>query len=181
MVKLLTTVAFFLTHGHVGEAHAQEFTLKSSAFKHGQVIPQQYTCKGKDVSLPLHWQGVPKQAKSLVLVVTDPDTPSGKCYHWLLYNISPQQTRFTANATVLPDGVRALKNSWGNKKYQGPCPSQGMHHYNFRLYALDKKLQLSPYATPSQLLAAMQNHVLGVARLMGTYGTNKAASAGVAR
>lgn len=179
MVKLLTAMAFILTHGHMGEAHAQEFVIKSSAFEHGQGIPQVYTCKGKDVSLPLHWQGVPEKAKSLVLVISDPDSPAGECYHWLLYNISPQQTRFTANATALPDGVHALKNSWGNKQYQGPCPTQGTHQYNIRLYALDKKLDLSPYATPQQLLKAIQNHVVGVARLMGTYGDNQAANADV--
>ena len=169
MVKMLTFLAFLVTHGHMGEAHAQDFRLKSSAFKDGQDIPSQYTCRGKDVSMPLHWSGVPLKAKSLALVISDAGVPTGIWYHWILYNISPEQQRFTAHVRKLPDGVTALKNSWGNTKYQGPCPPQGRHVYTVRLYALDKKLSLKPGATIDQMRQAMQTHVVGVARLAGVY------------
>lgn len=181
MVKMLSVMAFLVTHGHMGEAHAQDFILQSSAFKNGQAIPERYTCKGDDVSVPLNWRGVPSDAKSLVLIMSDPGDDAGTWYHWVLYNISPEQTRFTANVDSLPPGVIAARNSWGNKKYQGPCPSEGTRTYAFRLYALDKKMDLGKITNPPQVIQAMQNHVLGVAMLRGKYGSNQPTTLSVYR
>ncbi len=172
MVKMLSFMAFLITHGHVGEAHAQDFALSSSAFKKGGNIPALYTCKGKDISVPLHWQGVPAKAKSLVLIMEDPGNNAESWFHWVVYNISPEQTRFTANATQLPPGVMAARNSWGNDKYQGPCPEEGVRYYVFRLYALDKKLNLGRITNAPQVIEAMQSHVIGAARLPGKFTVN---------
>ncbi|MDF1761361.1 MAG: YbhB/YbcL family Raf kinase inhibitor-like protein [Coxiellaceae bacterium] len=168
MVKMLTFLAFLMTHGQTDSAQAQDFNLYSAAFKDGSTIPALYTCKDKDYSLPVHWSGVPKTAQSLALVMDDPDAPNGVWYHWALFNINPQQTRFTAHLKGLPDGVTAAKNSWGVVDYRGPCPPQGKHHYVLRLYALDKKLAFRDTITTQSLIRAMRDHVVGVARLGGT-------------
>ncbi len=169
MVKMLTFLSFLLTHGQVETAHATDFSLYSSAFKRGNSIPSLYTCKGKDYSLPVHWSGVPTNTRSMALVMSDPDAPNGVRYHWALYNINPQQSRFTAHLQGLPDGVQIAKNSWGKATYRGPCPPQGQHRYQIRLYALDKKLAFADTVTTQSLIHAMRNHVVGVARLDGTF------------
>ncbi len=172
MVKMLTFMTFLLTHGHMGETTPETFNLQSPAFADGGMIPSMYTCKGKNISIPLHWRGVPKQSKSLALVITDKDPKAGLWYHWLVYNISPQQTRFTMDAQQLPYGVKAIKNSWSKLHYQGPCPEGGLQQYDMRLYALDKKLELSTHASAEQLQHAMRNHVIGVTRLSGKFASH---------
>ena len=172
MVKMLTFMAYLFSHGHVPPATSQTMHLSSAAFKPGQAIPRVYTCQGKDLSLPLHWSGVPKQSKSLALVISDEDPKQGTWYHWSLYNISPQQTRMNAAALSLPVGVMAAKNSWSDYAYHGPCPESGKQQYDVRLYALDSLIHLQPGATTDQLHRAIHDHTLSVARLSGTYKTS---------
>lgn len=145
------------------------FILESSAFSNGGSIPSKYTCDGDDISPPLSWQDAPTDTKSFVLIVDDPDAPVGTWDHWLLYNIPATTYELEENLTSAPDGAHGGKNSWGKTTYGGPCPPDREHHYFFKLYALDSKLNLSSNASKSQIESAMRGHILGTATLMGKY------------
>lgn len=149
--------------------------LSSAAFKHGQIIPSKYTCEGKNVHPPLAIQGVPKNAKSLVLIMDDPDVPAfvrpDRMYdHWILFNIPPA-TSHIAEGVPLP-GIQG-KNTGGENRYTGPCPPDAQHRYFFKLYALDIELSLQAGCTKKELEKAMQGHILAQAELMGLYEKGK--------
>lgn len=140
--------------------------LTSPAFTHNGVIPSEYTCDGNDLSPPLVISDVPANAKSLALIMDDPDAPVGTWDHWVVFDISPSTTQIPKGTE--PQGT-AGRNSWGRKGYGGPCPPSGTHRYFFKLYALDTKLNLSEGATKKDLEKAMQGHIIAQAQLMGTY------------
>jgi len=146
--------------------------LTSTAFAPGQPIPRKYTCDGENVSPPLRWSDPPQGTRSLALICDDPDAPAGTWVHWVLYNL-PATARALAEAVPanadLPDGSRHGKNGWGRLGYGGPCPPSGTHRYFFKLYALDTVLGLASGMDKSQLLQAMQGHILAQTELMGTY------------
>ncbi|HVL11255.1 MAG TPA: YbhB/YbcL family Raf kinase inhibitor-like protein [Gemmata sp.] len=151
-------------------------TLTSPAFAHGHDIPSDYTCEGGDVSPRLDWSGVPAGAKSLALIVDDPDAPDPAApkmtwVHWVLYNIPPATTRLpeAVEPDSLPAGIREGKNDWKRTGYGGPCPPVGRHRYFFKLYALDAVLPEMTSPTKAELERAMNGHVLEKAELMGTY------------
>ena len=151
-------------------------TLTSPAFKPGGEIPVKHTCEGADISPPLEWSGVPGRAKSLALIVDDPDAPDPKAprmtyVHWVLYNIVPVTTRLPEGAARggLPPGTREGKNDWKRTGYGGPCPPIGRHRYFFKLYALDAELPDLGAPTKPQLEKAMESHVIEKAELVGTY------------
>lgn len=147
-------------------------TITSSAFDDGEMIPRRYTCDGDDLSPPLTWSDVPDDVRSLALICDDPDAPMGTFVHWVLFNLP-------ADARQLPEGVAAQaslengalqgNNDFGNIGYGGPCPPGGTHRYKFKLYALDQPLDLQSGAKKSDLLEAMEGHVLADAQLMGKY------------
>ncbi|HRV07828.1 MAG TPA: YbhB/YbcL family Raf kinase inhibitor-like protein [Acidobacteriota bacterium] len=146
--------------------------IKSSAFGHGEAIPARYTCDGEDVSPPLTWGEIPSGAKTLALIMDDPDAPVGTWDHWILYNIPVNLEGLPENYPAVgetPNGTRSGRNSWGRLGYGGPCPPSGTHRYFFRLYALDRKLDLAPGATSGQVRAAMSGSILAEAELYGTY------------
>jgi Raf kinase inhibitor-like YbhB/YbcL family protein len=145
--------------------------LYSPVFEAGQPIPVRFTCDGQDLPPPLRWSGVPKQARSLALIVDDPDAPGKTWVHWLVWNLPPTVTELPEGVSVqgLPAGSQQGTNSSGNLGYEGPCPPRGMHRYYFKLYALDAPLRLPARADKQTLLKAMQGHVLAEAELMGTY------------
>ena len=148
--------------------------LRSSAFLPGNHIPDRYTCVGLNVSPPLTWSGVPDEAQSLALIVDDPDAPNGLFTHWVIYDIPFDTIQFPEGKppNERPTSIGTSgRNDFGNDSYGGPCPPQGAnHHYHFRLYALNKRLELPPSATRDQLLDAMSGHDLANAELIGTYG-----------
>lgn len=151
-------------------------TLRSAAFTDSGEIPSRYTCEGEDVAPPLEWDGVPEQARSLVLIVDDPDAPDPQAprmtwVHWLVYNIPPETTGLVEGTTAddLPPGVGEGLNDWKNTGYGGPCPPVGRHRYFFKLYALDRMLEGMSKPTRSKLEAAMKGHVIAEAELVGTY------------
>lgn len=152
---------------------APGMTLFSPAFANGGLIPERYTCEGENISPPLGWTGVPPEAKSLVLICDDPDAPGGIFNHWLLYNIPTSTTNLpegVPSLPSLPDGSLQGFNSFGKIGYGGPCPPPGStHRYFFRLYALDKTLDISPKARKAEVLRAMEGHILAVAELMGLF------------
>lgn len=148
--------------------------ITSSAFREGGAIPAEYTCEGRDVSPPLAWTGVPAGAKSLALIVDDPDAPDPRApkttwVHWVVYNLPPSCTGLAAAADALPPGARQGQNDWRRTGYGGPCPPIGRHRYFHKLYALDTVLPDLGQPTKGQLERAMRGHVLAEASLMGTY------------
>jgi len=151
-------------------------TITSPAFFHNEDIPPEFTCDGLDVSPPLEWSGVPEQAKSLVLVVEDPDAPDPAApkmvwVHWLLYNLPPTTTSFEQGITGgdLPPGAKEGINNWQQKGYGGPCPPIGRHRYFFKLFALDTVLDELEEPTTAELAKAMDGHILDQAELIGLY------------
>lgn len=158
-----------------GEA-AVSMTLKSTDFVHNGEIPQSLTCQGDDHSPELSWSGVPVAAKSLVLIVDDPDAPDPTApkmtwVHWLLYNLPPQAASLprAVKGSQLPEGTLEGKNDWKRTGYGGPCPPIGRHRYFHKLYALDTVLPDLKHPTKAQLEAAMAGHILVKAELIGTY------------
>ena len=144
-----------------------EFKLTSPAFSHGMQIPSKYTCDGENINPHLVIHGVPEKAKSLALVMEDPDAPGGLWVHWVAWDIPPD-TREIREHTV-PFGTGEGLNSWGESGYGGPCPPSGTHRYFFRLYALDTKLHLPDDSAKEKLATAMEGHIVATAELMGTY------------
>jgi Raf kinase inhibitor-like YbhB/YbcL family protein len=150
--------------------------LVSPAFAPKGEIPTRYTCEGEDLSPPLRWSGVPASARSLALVVDDPDAPDPRAprrtwVHWVLYGIPPSATGIEEGAELedLPAGTRIGKNDWGRTEYGGPCPPVGRHRYFHKLYALDVELGELRSPTKAELEQAMEGHVLAKAELVGTY------------
>ena len=146
----------------------------SPAFEEGGKIPGRYTCEGADISPPLQWSGVSEQAKSLVLIVDDPDAPDPKApkmtwVHWVLYNLPPTLKGLAEGVRYLPGVSKEGRNDWKRTGYGGPCPPIGRHRYFFKLYALDTMLEFSHTPTKAEVEAAMAGHVLQAAELMGTY------------
>jgi hypothetical protein len=149
-------------------------TITSPAFQNGGEIPSEYTCEGKDVSPALEWKGVPGLAKSLALIVDDPDAPDPKApkttwVHWVVYDLPPDCPGLAKAVEALPPGARDGTNDWQRTGYGGPCPPIGRHRYFHKLYALDVVLPDLKQPTKAKLLQAMQGHVIGEAVLMGTY------------
>jgi hypothetical protein len=164
-----------------GSAMTNELKLVSSAFEPNGGIPARYTCEGDDLSPPLAWSGVPAQARSLALIVDDPDAPDPAApkttwVHWVLYNLPVGATHLDQGVTpsALPAGTLQGKNDWKRTGYGGPCPPIGRHRYFHKLYALDTQLPDLTQPTKDQLLKAMQGHVLAQGELIGTYQKQKA-------
>ncbi len=145
--------------------------ISSPAFETGKPIPEKHSCDGEDISPTLAWEDLPPGAKSLALIVDDPDAPRGTWDHWLVFNIPPavKGLREGAGADNLPGQARHGRNSWNRNDWGGPCPPGGTHRYLFKLYALDTMLDLSQGASKAELLEAMDGHILDKAELMGTY------------
>ncbi len=155
---------------------AMAFELTSNAFENGGQIPARYTCEGADISPPLHWSHVPDGARSLVLIVDDPDAPDPgnprmTWVHWVLYDIPPDVGGLEEGQTPasLPGNTKSGLNDWQREAYGGPCPPIGRHRYFFKLYALDKELGDLGAPTKKDVERAMSGHVLAEAVLIGTY------------
>lgn len=145
-----------------------ELKLTSSAFEDQAYIPARYTCEGDDINPSLYIENVPGGTKSLALVVDDPDAPAGVWDHWIVWNI-PAETTQIPEGTV-PEGALQGTNDSGNLDYGGPCPPAGSpHRYQFKLYALDTKLDLTEGASKDQLEQAMTGHILAQTQLTGLY------------
>lgn len=143
--------------------------ITSSAFQTNAFIPKQYTCDANDISPPLQWCDAPRNTKSFVLIVDDPDAPGGNWDHWILFNIPADATELKENMSVLPVGTKVGKNGWGRTDYGGPCPPSNVHRYIFTLYALDSILSLEAGAAKNQITQAMNGHVIAQAELIGKY------------
>lgn len=150
--------------------------LSSAAFSDQQTIARKYTCEGEDISPPLTWSGMPPGTRSLALIVDDPDAPDPQApkmvyVHWVLYNLPPDSSGLPENTreTGLPEGTLEGLNDWKQPGYGGPCPPIGRHRYVHKLYALDTELPDLHNPTRDRLLAAIEEHILARAELVGTY------------
>lgn len=165
---VLLLILFGAAMLHAKDVSTTKMKLTSSAFNHSGKIPATYSCDGSDTSPPLRIEGVPKQAKSLALIVDDPDAPAGVWVHWVLWNIAPATAQIAPGSA--PPGAEQGVNSWRRKNYGGPCPPSGQHRYYFRLYALSERLALPSNSTRKELDRAMQGKILAQAELFGVYG-----------
>ena len=138
--------------------------IRSPEFEHNQVMPKRLSCQGEDVNPLLVIEGIPKEAKSLVLIVDDPDAPSGTWVHWVVYDM-PVIGRIEENSIPGKQGI----NSAGKRDYHGPCPPSGTHRYFFKIFALDKMLNLDEGLTKEELEQAIEGHILDKAELLGLY------------
>lgn len=152
------------------------FSLTSPDFEAGGALPRSSTCDGEEHSPALAWRGTPEGTRSLALIVDDPDAPDPRAprrvwVHWVLFDIPASATSLAEDgaSTGLPPGTRKGRNESGGTTYEAPCPPIGRHRYFFRLYALDRELGARGHLTKTELLHAMEGHVLAVAELMGTY------------
>lgn len=146
--------------------------LSSSAFANGDSIPDRHAKEGGNESPPLTWSGAPKNTESFALVVEDPDAPNGTFRHWGIYNVPRDRTELPPDASSDPRGYNVAINDFGAKQYDGPRPpaGHGVHHYHFRLFALDTPtLSLANDASPEDILHALGTHVIEEAQLTGLY------------
>jgi Raf kinase inhibitor-like YbhB/YbcL family protein len=136
----------------------------SEAFDHQGMIPAKYTCDGANISPPLDIDHIPEEAKSLVLIVDDPDAPSGVWTHWIVWNI-PVTHHIKENQVHGQEGLNDFRQS----HYGGPCPPSGTHHYFFKVYALDKILDLPSQTKKSELEKEISGNIIGFGELIGRY------------
>lgn len=144
--------------------------LISSAFKNNQYIPEKYTCDGININPPLSITGTPEEAKSLVLIIDDPDAPNGDWVHWTVLNMPPDTKEIKEG--VAPSGSIESRTNFKKPGYGGPCPPSGIHHYQFKLYALDAVLNLDSSASKKEIEKAMSGHILAEDLLVGLYKRN---------
>jgi Raf kinase inhibitor-like YbhB/YbcL family protein len=150
------------------------FQLRSPAFADGAAVPVRHTCDGEDLSPPLVWSGAPAGARSFALLCDDPDAPAGTWHHWALFDIPATTTRLDEGvpATETAGVMRQAVNDFGRFGYGGPCPPRGhgVHHYHFRLLALDvPSLGLAGRVRCREVERAARAHVLATAELVGTF------------
>lgn len=174
MFLAINCVVMGLTAGVFGQdGKPAALRVTSQAFAEGEKIPSKYTCDGKDVSPPLHWDGVPAGAKSIALICEDPDAPGGTWIHWVLYDLPATTSALregVKKSAMLADKSMQGLNDFEKTGYNGPCPpAGGAHRYFFRVYALDAGVLLPSRAKKADLVKAMEGHIVAEGSLMGTY------------
>jgi len=146
------------------ETIIKNLVVQSMAFANNGHIPPKYTCEGENVNPPLEISDIPEDTKSLALIMEDPDAPGGDFTHWLIWNVSPSE-EISENSN---QGISGM-NDFGKTGYGGPCPPSGVHHYYFKIYALDKELNISAGESKAALLEGMNGHILATGELMGRF------------
>ena len=143
----------------------KKLLMNSSAFENNSHIPVKYTCDGSNINPPLTIEGITAETKTLVLIVDDPDCPTGTFDHWIVWNISPITRKIGENTIPGTEGI----SSYRKHAYGGPCPPYGTHRYFFKVYALDTQLDLKSNSTKKDVEKVMENHILAEGRLIGLY------------
>jgi Raf kinase inhibitor-like YbhB/YbcL family protein len=139
----------------------------SPAFENKQMIPPKYTCDGENISPPLQISHIPANTQSLALIVDDPDAPNGDWVHWLVWNINPKTQSIAENE--IPKGAAQGINDFNKRDYGGPCPPSNTHRYQFKIYALDTNLNITPNSQKRDLENSMKGHILDEDILIGLY------------
>jgi Raf kinase inhibitor-like YbhB/YbcL family protein len=165
--RLLLSIAVVLPTYFVAVANAGEMKMSSPAFKDGGNIAAKFSREGGNTNPPLKIENAPANAKSLALIVDDPDAPGGLFTHWLVWNIDPKTTSIAEGSA--PKGAIEGTNDFGSSGYGGPQPPSGTHHYYFKIFALDQALSLPAGAKRRELEKAMKGHVIAQGQLMGRY------------
>ena len=155
--------------GEVESTAPAGITVTSPAFAEGEPIPAVYSCRGRNVSPPLSWSGVPSGAAELALVVDDPDAPRGTFTHWVVADFAPTVT--SLGEGEVPAGAVQAKNSAGGPRYTGPCPPSGAHRYRFTVYALSERTGLPDGAELDEAQRAIAEHAIAQGTLTGTFAT----------
>lgn len=151
---------------------AHTLIVSSKSFKDGQIMPKKYTCAGDNTSPHIFWSNVPEATKTFVLICDDPDAPTQDPWvHWIVFNIPATQNELEENYLSENSELCQGLNSFNKQEYGGPCPpiGHGMHHYAFKVYALDTKLELESGATKNDLESAMIGHILATGELIGKF------------
>ena len=169
MQKAIIAVAFAIAVATTTlfAAGGAKMKITSSAFQEGGDLPSKFSRDGGNVNLPLRIEGTPQNAKSLVLIVDDPDAPVGLFTHWLVWNIDPKTTEIPEKS--LPKGAVQGTNDYPNLGYGGPQPPSGTHRYYFKIFALDQTLDLRSGAKRQELDKAMNGHIIAQGQSMGRY------------
>ncbi len=141
--------------------------IESDIFPHNGIIPVEYTCNGNGTQPPLQISKVPKEAKSLALIVVDPDAPNGDFVHWILWNINPKTSIIEKG--IVPKGAVEGYTSMSRPGWIPPCPPSGVHHYNFKLYALNTVLSIPDFSDKKDLVLAMYGYIIEDSILVGLY------------
>ncbi len=156
---------FINTENQITEVvNIQEMLISSPDFVQDGMIPVKFTCDGDDINPEIDIAGMPANAKSLVLIVDDPDAPMGTWDHWVVFDI-PVTGKIDGDSVPGTQG----KNSWGRNDYGGPCPPNSTHRYFFKVYALDRMMNLDPSSTKKDVMSAIQDNVIGKGELVGLY------------
>jgi len=151
----------------------KNISISAEGFKEGDIIHDEFTCDGRDISPSLSWKGIPEGTKSIALIMDDPDAPGGTFVHWVVYNM-PAETMelpkgMPRNKTLANGSMQGMTD-FGQSGYGGPCPPPGKpHRYYFKVYALDTKLNLPPGASKNNVEIAMKGHIIAQGELMGKY------------
>lgn len=180
LAGLLMTALFTIPDfSQAGPKVKSTLRLKSASFQNGRAIPEKYTCKGDNISPELSWKAPPVGTKFFAVICEDPDAPQQSWTHWVIYDI-PAKMDSEKNAFELLEGFPRLEkttdgifqgvNDFNKIGYDGPCPPNGVHRYFFKLYALDAPLKLAAGASKTQVLKAMEKHILAWTQIMGLYG-----------
>jgi Raf kinase inhibitor-like YbhB/YbcL family protein len=148
-------------------AGGAKMKISSPAFQEGGTIPEKFSKNGQNLNPGLRIEGAPAEAKSLALIVDDPDAPVGLFTHWLVWNIDPTTTDI-AEGGVPKGGVQGT-NDFPGQRYDGPQPPSGTHRYYFKIFALDRMLDLKPGAKRKEIDVAIKSHVIAQGQLMGRY------------
>lgn len=138
----------------------------STAFRPNEDIPSKYTCDGEGINPPLSWSRPPTNAKSVAILVDDPDAPNGPFTHWLVTDLPPDVTSIE-EAGALPHDANVARSDAGNRSYYGPCPTSGIHRYRFHVYALDTTVGRAE--DRERFLSAIQGHILDEGELVASY------------
>lgn len=167
-MKTIITVGYMFAAAFVAlAAGGGKMKISSPAFQEGGTIPEKFSRNGRNVNPELRIESAPVEAKSLALIVDDPDAPVGLFTHWLVWNIDPKTTQVGENS--VPKGGVEGTNDFPGQRYDGPQPPSGTHRYFFKIFALDRTLDLKPGAKRKEVEAAMKGHVLAQGQLMGKY------------
>ena len=162
IILIITTL--ILTGCTVQTQETKQLTITGPSFSNNTAIFQKHTCKGFEINPELDIQGIPEGTKSLALIVDDPDAPFQTFTHWLVWNIKPVNI-IAENSVPGTQGT----NDVGAMFYKGPCPPAGLHHYYFKVYALDAMLNLTKGAEKNELEKAMKNHILAYGEIVAIY------------
>ncbi len=149
------------------EQKQSELKITSPVFENNSDIPRRYACDGKNISPPIEIKNVPPQAKTLALIIDDIDAPRGTYVHWILWNIDPMVKEIKEDG--VPEGAVQGTNDFKRHPYRGPCPPSRAHRYVFKVFALDRRLDLSPDSTKTDLEKTIKGHVIAQAQLIGRY------------